>query len=100
MAFNDTYRIDGDAAERIEKTVMSVVSRLEDSFEREDGGAGEGPETPSGEPFCGCWDCVVRETLTLAVGMTLHAQTQGLAEVVDAAGLEAALVISEAESAL
>jgi hypothetical protein len=42
------------------------------------------PETPSGNAFCGCGDCVVRETLYLAMQLALEGHQQGLIELVDA----------------
>lgn len=37
----------------------------------------EGPEPPSGEPFCGCSTCATREMLTIAVIRTVEAVAAG-----------------------
>lgn len=40
------------------------------------------PESPSGEPFCGCWTCEQRETLYAAVMLGIVGYLAGEVELV------------------
>ena len=62
--------------------MVAALHTLEDALavEEEGGQWPAGVETPSGYPYCGCEDCWVRETLTIAVPRVAQAYAEGLIE--------------------
>jgi hypothetical protein len=67
----------------LHREVIVTLQRLGEALEVEEEG-GEWPEdvvTPSGWPYCGCEDCLVREILTIAVPRIVEAYQQGLVDI-------------------
>ena len=74
----DKFRVDPEFAERMEQHIEGVLNELTEGLDAED--LDDIPETPSYVPFCGCGVCVTRETIVMAVELTLEGVRLGLIE--------------------